>query len=150
LAVHESLVRVEQEALATGHPGAEVPPMRTEHDHRAAGHVLAGVVAHPFDDGDGARVADGEALARSARDVELAPGRAVQPGVPGKTRLAGVSRRRRDRDPPPAHRLADVVVGVTHERELDAGSEEGAEALSGGALEPGPHAPRGCTVPSRE
>src|SRR5262249_59319087 len=45
LAVDESLVRVEQEALTTGHPGAEVPPVRTEDDYRAAGHVLARVVA---------------------------------------------------------------------------------------------------------
>ena len=67
LAVHQALVRIEQERLAAGHARAEVAPVRSEHDHRAARHVLAGVVADALDDRDGARVPHGEPLARPSR-----------------------------------------------------------------------------------
>src|SRR5262249_18384691 len=136
--------------LPARHTGAEVPAMRTENDDRAAGHVLTGVIADPFDDGDGARVADTEPLPCGAGDVELASGRAVEHGVPGQAWLTGVAHGWRDCDPAAAHRLADVVVGVPHERKLDARGEEGAEALAGGALEARPHAPSRSTVSSGE
>src|SRR5690606_34348823 len=46
----EGALRVVDERHATGHAGAEVAPGRPEDHHAAAGHVLAAVVAHAFDD----------------------------------------------------------------------------------------------------
>ena len=34
---------------AAAHPGREVPPARTEHQHQAVGHVLATVIADSLD-----------------------------------------------------------------------------------------------------
>src|SRR5574338_1214920 len=48
IAVHEPLVRVEDEGLAARHPRAEVAAVRPEHDHDPARHVLACVVADPL------------------------------------------------------------------------------------------------------
>ena len=36
---------------AAGHPGGEVAARHAQNHHRAAGHVLASMVAHTFDDG---------------------------------------------------------------------------------------------------
>ena len=63
---------VEHVGDAARHAGAEVAPGGAEHDHVAAGHVLAAVIAHGFDDRVHAAVAHGEALARHAADVDLA------------------------------------------------------------------------------
>src|SRR5439155_2044452 len=84
---------------------------------------------------DGARVAHCEPLARGASAVELAAGGAVEDGVADEVRVAGRRRRRGDRDPAAAHRLADAVVRLALEVELDAGREERAEALPGDARE---------------
>ena len=59
-------------------PAAKLRPVVAQDDHHAAGHVLAGVVAHPLDDGLGAAVADGEPLAGPAAEIGLAAGRAVE------------------------------------------------------------------------
>ena len=61
--VAEAAVGVVHVGDAAAHAGGEVEPGRAEHDHAAAGHVLAAVVAHALDHRDGARVADREALA---------------------------------------------------------------------------------------
>src|SRR6476620_4467842 len=135
LEVDEALVRVEQERLASGHPRSEVPTVRSEHDDGAARHVLAGMVADALDDRDRAGVPDGEALAGGAGAEEVAARRPVQHGVPDEARVAGVLGRWRDDDPPAGHRLADVVVRLADETELDTGGEKGAEALSRRALE---------------
>ncbi len=57
---------VEDERGAPAHPGGEVPPGRADHDGDAAGHVLAAVVADPFDDGQRPAVPDAEPLAGAA------------------------------------------------------------------------------------
>ena len=57
--------------------------------------------------------------------------------MPVRHGLAGIAGGRRDHDPAAAHRLADVVVRLADEIELDPGREEGAEALAGRALETG-------------
>src|SRR5439155_9120978 len=68
---------------------------------------------------------------------ELAAGRAVENGVAEEDGVAGVADRRPDDDPAAAHRLADVVVRLPRQLELDARGEERAEALAGGAGETG-------------
>ena len=114
-------------------PAAKLRPGRAEHDDDAAGHVLAAVVADALDHGARARVAHGEALAG-----EPAEERARRPWR-RRARCCRRSRSPRPRTPRAsgrAHRdhaagepLADVVVGVAEERELDAGREPGAERL---------------------
>ncbi len=66
---------------AAAHARGEVAPGRAEHDHRAAGHVLAAVVAGAFDDRRRAGIAHAEALAGDAAEVRLALDRAVHHGV---------------------------------------------------------------------
>src|SRR6187549_3281565 len=142
-ALRERARRVEDEGVPAGHAGTEVQPGLTEHDDGPVRHVLAAVVADTFDHGDGARVADGEALSGRTRAEELASGRAVERGVPDEARLARIVERRFDDDASAAHRLADVVVGLSDEVKLDARGQERAEALPGRALEVGTQAPRG-------
>ena len=57
---------------AARHAGGEVAPGVAQHDHDAAGHVFAAVVAGAFDHRDRARVAHGEALAGDALEIGLA------------------------------------------------------------------------------
>jgi hypothetical protein len=47
-------------------PAAKLRPV-SQHDHDPAGHVFAAVVAGAFDNGDGAGVAHGKALAATPR-----------------------------------------------------------------------------------
>ena len=70
-------------------PAPKLRPVAAEHHDPAAGHVLAAVVADAFDDGDGAGVAHGEALADHAADERLPAGGAVQDDVAGDDLLLG-------------------------------------------------------------
>jgi hypothetical protein len=106
-----------------------------EDDHRAAGHVLARVIACTLDHGDRARVANGETFAGATCAVELSTRGPVERRVAHQYRITRVSRGRRDRDSTAAHRLADAVVCLADERDLHAGGQEGAEALTCRALE---------------
>ncbi len=91
LVVQELLVGVEEERLAAGHPGAEVPPVAAENDDRPARHVLARVVADSLDDRGRARVPHREPLPGRAGAEEVAPRRAVEDRVPEQDGLAGVA-----------------------------------------------------------
>src|SRR6185503_4654218 len=82
-----------------------------------------------------AGVPHGEPLARRSGAEELAAGRAVEHGVADEARVARVVGRRRHHDPPAGHRLADVVVRLADEPELDARGEERTKALTRGPLE---------------
>ena len=132
----EGVVLVEHIGDAARHAGREVAPGLAEDDDDAAGHVFAAVVARALDHGDGARVADGEALAGDAAEVALAGDRAVEHGVADDDRLlrhdAGVLRRADD-DAAARQALADIVVALADQLERDAGREPGAEALAAGA-----------------
>src|SRR3990172_7187270 len=140
LIVHEALLGVEQEARAARHPRPEIAPVGTEHDDGASGHVLARVIADTLHNGRRTRVAHRETLTRATGAVQLTAGRAIEDGVAEQAGVAGVTGGRSDQDPASAHRLPDVVVRFADEGELDAGCEEGAEALPGRALEAGTHA----------
>ena len=91
--------------------------------------------ADALDDRLGAAVADREAHPGPPDEVQPPGGRAVQDGVAGD-RLAGGRHRQvglgRDRDPAAGQALADVVVGLADEPELDARTREGAERLARG------------------
>ena len=94
-ALGEVAVLVVDVGDAAAHAGREVAAGLAEHDHRAAGHVLAAMVAGAFDHRRRARQAHREALARHAAEEGLAAGRAVQHGVADDDVLA--SRRRGSR-----------------------------------------------------
>ena len=140
--VHADLqapVRVVDERLAAAHAGTEVAPEVAQDDHCPGGHVLAGMLAGALDHGDGARVADGEALADAPGDEEPTAGRSVEQRVPGQNWMAGHVGRRPDDDRASVHALADVVVGRAGQLEGDSVGQVGAEALSRRALEANEH-----------
>src|SRR5207248_271798 len=75
-----------------------------------------------------------EALADASGDEELAARRAVADGVAGEHSIGvRVARKRPDGDHTATHALADVVLRLAVERQLDARVEERAEALAGAA-----------------
>ena len=63
---------------AARHAGGEIAPGLAQHDHHAAGHVFAAMVAGAFDHGDGAGVAHRETLARHALEIGFAGDGAVE------------------------------------------------------------------------
>ena len=84
---------------ASGHTGCKVAPGAAEHDHPAAGHVLAGMVADPFDHGGGAGVAHGKAFAGHPANVGFTGCGTVQRDVADDDVLfgaEGAARRRVD------------------------------------------------------
>src|SRR5262249_59519671 len=98
-----------------GDSSREVAAGAAEHDHDAAGHVFAAMVAGAFDHGDGAGIAHGEALAGDAAEVAFAFDRAVQHCVADDDRFlrhdAGIGGGPRDdaaTRPPPA----DLILGA--------------------------------------
>src|SRR5581483_1584665 len=117
---------------------AEVAARRAEHDHVAAGHVLAAVITDRFDDSIGTAVAHGEALTGHAPNVGFAAGGAIQADVADDDVVLGHERRTAGREydePPAGESLAQVIVGVAFEHEGHAARHERAEALTGRALE---------------
>src|SRR5690606_10783732 len=127
---------------AAGETRPEIDAGAAEHDHHAVGHVLAAVIADALDDRDRARVAHGEPLAGRARGEQLAAGRAVQAGVADDDRVPRHELRavrRPDHEAAAAHALADVVVRVARQREIEPGHVPGAEALPGRAAQADVH-----------
>ena len=123
---------------AAAHAGGEVAAGAADDDDAAAGHVFAAMIAAAFDDGFRAGVADAEAFADDAADVDLAVDRAVADDVAGDDVLLGAEGRvlgREDGDAPAGQAFADVVVGVAFQQQRDAAGEEAAEALAGRAGE---------------
>ena len=136
----ECLLVAENVCLAARHSGCEVQADVSEDHDRPRRHVLASVITDAFDHGDGAGVADSEALTGRPRAEERSPRRAVESRVAEQARIAGIVGRRRHHDATAAHRLADVVVRLADELEPESSGEKGTEALTGDALEPDSHA----------
>jgi len=86
--------QIEHVGDATGHAGGEVAAGGAEHDDATAGHVFATVVADALDDGGDAGVADTEALASAAVDVDLTGRGAVQRDVADDDVVLGLEGRR--------------------------------------------------------
>src|SRR5436190_1713015 len=133
----ECTIRVEHVRDAAAHAGREVAPRRAEHDHAAAGHVLAAVVADALDHRLDSGVAHREALAGEAAEERPAAGRAVQHGVADHDVLLGDVRRvlrRSHRQHSAGQSLPGVFVGVAVEHHRDAAHQPAAEALSAVAV----------------
>src|SRR2546427_421557 len=117
----EQAALIEDVGDAVRHPGRKVPPDRSQHDHHAAGHVLAAVVARAFDHCDGTGVPDREAVARAAGRKQPSGRRAVQGGVPDQHpgRIRGAAEWP-DHDFAAGQTLADVVVRFAFELQMHA------------------------------
>ena len=138
VAVDEVALFVEHVREPARHAGTEVDAGVAEHDDNAAGHVFAAVVAAAFDDRVGAGVAHCEAFAGHTGCVQCAAGGAVQAGVADDrrfTRFVARGLRRLDDDAATGHALADVVVGVAFDFEVQATGIPHAQALARCALE---------------
>src|SRR5260370_878783 len=119
-----------------GHSGTKIHSGWAEDDDDAGGHVFAAVMADAFDDSERAAIADGEAFADAAGDEKFSAGGAVEHGVASEHVAALRSRSSSgDGDGASAETFADVIVGVTEKFEAQAGDEECADTLSGGAAE---------------
>ncbi len=108
---------------AAAHAGGEVAAGGAENDDEAVGHVFAAVVAHAFDDGGCAGVADGEALAGDAVEEDFAAGCAVEDDVADEDAFLGQEAGGLGRigdDAAAGEALAEIVVGVAFEFERDA------------------------------
>ena len=140
VAIDEIAIQVQHVAHAAGQAGAEIQTGPAEDRHDAAGHVFATVIAHSLDDRSGAGVAHREALAGAAGGEQLAAGGAVQAGVAHDWRVrgdAGGSAGRAQHQASAGHALADVIVGITLQLQVQAAGVPGTEALPGHAGEAG-------------
>src|SRR5271157_1246184 len=112
--IAEAALGIIDEGVAAAHASGEVSAGPAQDDHNAAGHVLAGEVAHTLDDSLGAAVSNSEPLARPAPEKSLAAGRAVECDVaPDHVLAGGVNglRRWRDDELPNREPLAGIVIG---------------------------------------
>ena len=124
---------------AARHAGREIASGVAQHDHHAAGHVFAAVVAEPLDDRDRAGIAHAEALARDTFEIGLAGDGPIEHGVADddvRRRIARRLRRLAHDDPAARQAFSDVVVGVADQFQADATGQESSEALAGRAGEP--------------
>ncbi len=104
---------VQHEGHAPGHPRCEVAPGPTEHDDDAARHVLAAMVAGPFDDRSDAAVAHREPFTCHAVEIGFALRPAIERSVSDENRLfRRIDRllRREYNDLPAGQSLAQIVV----------------------------------------
>src|SRR5262249_52220031 len=85
----ERVIVVEDVGDAARHAGREIASGAPKYHDDAARHVFAAVVPRAFDDGNGTRVADGEAFAGHAAEIALALDRAVQHRVADNDRFLG-------------------------------------------------------------
>ncbi len=136
--VVEVVVLVPYIGNTTTHTCGEVTARLTEHYHSTACHVLTAVVAGTLDDGYGTRVAHTEALAHLTVDVQLTACGTIETGVTCDDVVLGrevAADGRKDRNTTSRETLAEVVVSLTLELEVDTLYKETAEALACGALE---------------
>ena len=132
--VVEGMVRVVDVCDATTHAGSEVAPSLAQYHHTATSHILATVVAGTFNYGDGTRVTHTEALAHLTVDIEFAAGGTIESCVSGNDVLFGFvviapAGRRQDRDTATTESLAEIVVGLAFQTDVQPFHGEGASYL---------------------
>ena len=130
---------VVHEGHAAAHARGKIVAGFAEHDHDAAGHVFAAVIAEAFDHRDRAAVPYREPLSRDAVQENLAAGRAVKDGIPGNDIFMGNepgADRRNNHDTPAGHALAEVIVGVPFQPKENSRREKRSHALARAPLEP--------------
>src|SRR5450755_427296 len=110
---------VENIGDAAAHASGKISAARTEHQHQPVCHVLAAMIANPFDDCGRAGIAHGKAFTGDAVKEGFAAGRAVERNIANQDIFLGSEAgilRRIDNDPAAGQALADVVVGLAFER----------------------------------
>src|SRR5690606_32283619 len=130
--VLEAAVFVQHVGDPARHAGGEIAARHAQHDHGAAGHVFAAVVAHTFHHGVTAGVAHAETFACDAAKVRLAADRAIHDGVADNdvfARLTAELGRGHHGDAAARKTFADVVIAFADQFHRDAACEEGTEAL---------------------
>ena len=138
--VVEGMIRVVDVCDAATHAGSEVAPSLAQYHHTATSHILATVVAGTFNHGDGTRVAHTEALAHLTVDIEFAAGGTIESRISGNDVLFGFvviapAGRRQDRDTPTTESLAEIVVGLAFQTDVQPFHGEGTKALACRPLE---------------
>ena len=134
----EGVSRVVDIGDATGHAGGEVATGRSEHDGLTARHILTGMVAHALDDHVGPRVADAETFAGGPANIGVPAGRTEEADIADDGvgfgheggAFVGV-----DAERAAGEALAEVVVGIALELQVDPVGQPASEALSGRSLE---------------
>ena len=124
-------LRIPHIQLTPGHPGAGISPKGAEHHNRAAGHVLAAVVARPLNHRSGPGVAHRETLTDDPRHEQRPTRSAVQAGVSCAVGVFSSGDPRVHHNRPSAHALADIVVGRAVEHDRHTIDQKRTEALSG-------------------
>ncbi len=134
----ESAVFIEDIGNPARHAGRKIASGAAEDDHAAAGHVFAAMIADPFHDRVDAAVPDAETFPGPAAQVSFAAGAAIERHIAGDdTFLGGKSRAGRgiNDDFPTRKAFAEVIVGIALEQERQPAGDEGAQTLTGRALE---------------
>src|SRR6266550_942271 len=124
---------VEHERDSTTHSRGEVATGATEHDDGATGHVLAAVIADPFDDGDSPAVAHSEPLAGDAGEVRFARRCTVEHRVADQNRLIGdeLCRTRMTNDQSPTREsFTHVIIRLSLKLEGDSAHGKSTKALA--------------------
>src|SRR6202046_2879103 len=123
---------------AAGEAGAVIHARGAQNADHSPRHVFATMIAGAFDDGERAGVANRKSFPRPARRIEFAGGGAIQAGGAHDDGVA------RDRirmsvgpqdDLAAGHALADVVVGLTLEIEVQPSDIPDTETLAGRAFQ---------------
>lgn len=122
------------------HACSEVATRLAQHHHAAAGHILATVVASALDDGNSTRVAHTEAFAHLSVDVQFATGGAVESCVAGndvlfRLEVVVAPTGRQYRDASATESLAEIVVALALQLDVETANGESAKRLSGRAFE---------------
>ena len=134
------MVRVVDVCDATTHAGSEVAPGLAQYHHTATGHILATVVAGTLNHGDGTRVTHTEALTHLTVDIELAAGGTIESRISGNDVLFGFvviapAGWRQDRDTATTESLAEIVVGLAFQTDVQPFRGEGTKTLACRPLE---------------
>src|SRR5450432_759743 len=118
------------------HSRSKINSRGPQHQHHAAGHVFAAMIAHTFHHSQSAAIAYGKTLSGSPRDIKLARCRAVKNRVSRKNIASqGSTRAAVNRDGPAAQSLADVIIGFTLKLEAHSRSEKCSKTLPRHAVE---------------
>ena len=134
----EAALRIPDIGDPPGHAGGEIPPGRTQNHRAPAGHVLAAMIAHAFDDRLGAAVANAETLGRTSPEEGPSAGGAIEGDVADDDVLLGYEGALPgwvDDQPATGQPLADVIVAVAFEFERDSLRQKRSETLSGRAVQ---------------
>src|SRR4051812_20825849 len=134
----KAAVLIEYPCHAAGHTRAEVLSGAAQHQHGAAGHVFATVIAHAFDDRGCTGVADSEAFAGAPGCEEPARGCAIERDIAQQDMMRAFTRGvalGAKHDLTAAEALANKVVGKTLEHQPHSGYCECTERLSSHTLQ---------------